>query len=88
MDVIFYVGATDVICHAEEVLASMTSVRWDGRTDFRAEPWMEPPWTAEVGGRAGRAKRTKSFDLVEIEEAGHMVSRFSFALLTRRLLGC
>lgn len=77
VDVMIYVGTTDIICNAEGVLAAMTSVRWDGRTDFRAEPWVELPWTAEGGGRAGRAKGTKNFYLVEIEEAGHMVSCLS-----------
>ncbi|KAH6988556.1 Alpha/Beta hydrolase protein [Ilyonectria destructans] len=73
IDVLLYVGVTDIICNPEGVYEGLQHVEWDGRTPFRAVPWKELPWNTSSGLRGGRVKAVPNLWLAEIEEAGHMV---------------
>ncbi|KAH7001240.1 hypothetical protein EDB80DRAFT_686199 [Ilyonectria destructans] len=72
VDVLVYIGVTDIICNAGGVLDALRTIHWTGRTPFRGAPWQELPWSASSGGRASRAKAVPNLWLVEVEEAGHM----------------
>ncbi|KAF9873263.1 hypothetical protein CkaCkLH20_09076 [Colletotrichum karsti] len=73
LDVLVYVGVTDIICNADGVLEGLRQIRWEGRTAFRAAQWQDVSWNASSGGRGGRFKGAPGLWLAEIEEAGHMV---------------
>lgn len=74
LDVLIYVGVTDIICNPDGVLEALRNIDWEGKASFRGTPWAELPWKASSGGRAGRVKSVPSLWLAEVEEAGHMVS--------------
>ncbi|KAJ2970812.1 hypothetical protein NQ176_g8005 [Zarea fungicola] len=73
VDVLIYVGVTDVVCNPDGVLEALRLADWEGKMDFRGKPWMELPWLSSSGNRAGRVKAVPNLWFVEVEEAGHMV---------------
>lgn len=73
LDVMLYVGVTDIICNPDGVLEAVRAVEWEGRPLFKGTPWEELPWTQASGGRAGRVKAMQNLWMVEVESAGHMV---------------
>ncbi|KZL71687.1 carboxypeptidase Y [Colletotrichum tofieldiae] len=73
LDVLLYVGVTDIICNPDGVLEALRGIEWEGKASFRGTPWAELPWEASSGGRGGRVKSVPGLWLAEVEEAGHMV---------------
>ncbi|WQF86073.1 Putative peptidase S10, serine carboxypeptidase, alpha/Beta hydrolase [Colletotrichum destructivum] len=73
LDVLLYVGVTDIICNPDGVLEALRGIEWEGKASFRGTPWAELPWETSSGGRAGRVKSVPGLWLAEVEEAGHMV---------------
>ncbi|KAH6689758.1 Alpha/Beta hydrolase protein [Plectosphaerella plurivora] len=73
LDVLIYVGVTDIICNPDGVLEALRGVDWEGKPEFRGTPWENLPWTESSGAVAGRVKAARNLWLAEVEGAGHMV---------------
>lgn len=68
--VLYYVGVTDIVCNP----LGVQRLRWRGNVEFHAVPWVDLPYETAADGPGGRVKSARALTLVELEEAGHLVS--------------
>lgn len=74
VDVLYYVGVTDIVCNPLGVQQTLEGLRWRGSVEFHAVPWVDLPHKTAAHGPGGRVKSARALTLVELEEAGHLVS--------------
>jgi carboxypeptidase C (cathepsin A) len=79
--VLYYVGVADIVCSSLGVHQTLESLQWRGNVEFNAMPWVNLPYRTAADGPGGRIKSAKSLTLIELGEAGHLVSRGSSLLL-------